>query len=308
MIELANATVLVAGVARNCEAAIEGDIARIGSALRSCPEVHWHIVESDSTDSTVAKLQGLEATIPNFRFTSLGALRPHMPLRTERLAHSRNHYLNSLRTDPIYRNVDYVVVADLDGINDLIDEKAILSCWLRDDWDVCTANQHGPYYDIWTLRHETWCPGDCWQERQFLIDHGVNPQKATRDAVFSRMITLQPDSPWLSVDSAFGGLAIYRRAALQYGQYVGLTPRGDEVSDHCALNAVLISKGYKIFINPSLINAGYTEHSLQLKALNRLKASVTNAPRTLVKRALGDRRTAFVRRALARRNSRAGIG
>ena len=44
---------LVAGVARNCQRTLKDDIKRLVSALSFVEEVHWLIIESDSTDSTV---------------------------------------------------------------------------------------------------------------------------------------------------------------------------------------------------------------------------------------------------------------
>mgnify|MGYP003327104484 CR=1 FL=1 len=35
-----------------------------------------------------------------------------------------------------------------------------------DDIAAVCANASPRYYDIWALRHRTWCPSDCWQDCQ----------------------------------------------------------------------------------------------------------------------------------------------
>ena len=185
----------------------------MGRALQPCRAVSWLMVESDSTDKTAWVLSQLEQEIMNFRALSLGVLEARLPLRTQRIAHCRNTYLAELHANPVYAKVDYVIVADLDGANPLLSCAGLASCWSRPAWDVCTANQRGPYYDLWALRHELWNPTDCWQQYRFLVAHGARPRAARYAAVYSKMITVAEASEWIEVDSAFGGLAVYRRAA-----------------------------------------------------------------------------------------------
>jgi hypothetical protein len=256
--------VLIAGLVRNGGTKIKADVHRMRNALRSFPNLHWLVVESDSDDDTVQRLTELSTEIANFRFLSLGTLRRDMPIRTVRLAHCRNTYLDEFRANPAYRHIDTLIVADLDGLNDLIGEQALLSCWERDDWDVCTANQRGPYYDMWTLRHPVWCPGDCWEQYRFLAGAGVSTNKALFAAVYAKMIRVPEDSPWIEVDSAFGGLALYKRRALDGVGYAGVTPAGVEVCEHVILSQGIRAAGHRIFINPRLINAAFTEHTRHL--------------------------------------------
>ena len=200
-----------------------------------------------------------------FKYVSLGKLVDSMPKRTERLAFCRNKYLEYIRAGDRPIPYDYVVVADLDGINSCLNYESVYSCFKRDGWDVCTANQAGPYYDIWALRHELWCPGDCWAEHGFLKKQGLDANIATVASILSRQIVIPKDSPWIEVESAFGGIAIYRGDALKYGIYTGLDCRGNEICDHPTLHATLRKNGCRIFINPSFINASFTEHTIGAK-------------------------------------------
>lgn len=258
-------SVLVVGLVRDCARCIRADVDRLRRALQSFGRVQWLLVESDSTDDSLAQLLALAGELPGFRSLSLGALRTSLPLRTDRLAHCRNAYLAELRDNPLYADVELVLVSDFDGVNTLLSADALLSCWQRDDWDVCTANQAGPYYDIWALRHPLWSPNDWYAVHQFLRRHGCSDEKALRLALHSRMITIAPDSDWIEVDSAFSGLGVYRRAAFDGVRYEGLDGHGAEVCEHVALHWQMRQRGRRIFINPRLINTRGTEHSAALR-------------------------------------------
>lgn len=253
--------VLVVGTVRDCAERVGAEVARLGAALKGFARVQWLLVESDSADATVSRLAELAARDADFSHVSLGNLRERIPLRTERIAFCRNTYLDLLRTDASYAAVNFVVVADFDGVNSLLTEEAIASCWRRDDWDVCAANQRGRYYDIWALRHTEWSPNDCWGQYRFLTGHGVGHAKAWSACVRSRMLRIPRESQWIEVDSAFGGLAIYRRSALQHGRYVGSDPQGAECCEHVALHSELRAQGGRIFINPALINGESPDHT-----------------------------------------------
>ncbi len=261
-IAMARGHALVVGVARNVAADLRATIATLSRAIAPhARSVQWLVIESDSRDGTIAELEALERDVAGFRFISLGTLSPTIPLRTARIARCRNQYLTAIRCDPRYRAIDWVVVADLDGVCDLITPEGVASCWARDGWDACMANQRGPYYDIWALRHPVWCPGDCFEQVAFLRRHGIEAERARDAAFYSRMITLAESDSWLEVDSAFGGLALYRRQALAHGEYVGLNAAGGEVCEHVSLHQAMRAAGAHFFINPRLVNTGVTPHA-----------------------------------------------
>lgn len=280
--EALNNKILVTGVARNCAKTIKKDYSRIATALGSFPNVQWLIIESDSSDGTVTKLKELEAMNNHFRYITLGNLYKDIPLRTERIAYCRNSYINEINTNPEYINLDYVIVADFDGINDSITETGIISCWIRQDWDVCTANQKGPYYDIWALRHPSWSPNDCWAQYKFFIDNKVNPEKSLFSAIHSRMIVISEHTNWIEVDSSFGGFAIYRKICLQGATYSGINADGGEICEHVTLHQQIKSHGYKIFINPQLINAKFTEHTKTLRPLHNSYRKAKNIIKSIL--------------------------
>ena len=276
--------VLVVGLARNVAACLRTTVHRLARAITpQAQSVQWLVIESDSSDETVRELASLERDLPDFRFISLGTLSLTIPLRTARIALCRNQYLSAIRQDARYRHVAAVVVADLDGVCDLLTPAAFASCWVRDDWDACMANQRGPYYDIWALRHPLWSPGDCFAQIDFLRGHGVESERARDAACYSRMITVAEDSPWIEVESAFGGLAIYRRDALLEGDYRGLDANGAEVCEHVSLHQAMRSTGARLYINPRLVNTDLTEHTRDA----RWPRPLVRRARRLLRRAAG---------------------
>ncbi|MBN4836260.1 hypothetical protein, partial [Enterobacter hormaechei] len=142
-------------------ASLTREVERLLAATADFHRVQVLLIESDSADDTLATLAGMASRSEHIHFISLGQLAPSWPQRAARLAHCRNAYLEAIRSDPRYRDVDYVLVSDLDGMNGLLDRAALQSCFqVQEAWDVLTANQDGPYYDIWALRHPDWSPDD----------------------------------------------------------------------------------------------------------------------------------------------------
>lgn len=262
---LKDSNFIVVGMARNCAGHLESDIARLALALVGARSVRWLVIESDSTDATGAKLQQIAQSRPGFHFKSLGRLADRMPSRPIRIAHCRNAALAEIRTNPAFADADYVIMADLDGVNLLINADAIASCWRSHVWDMVAANQLAPYYDVWALRHPLWSPNDCWQQYRYFTERGMAQQAALFACVYSRMLMVSPQSSWIEVESAFGGLAIYRRAVIETGQYAGMHADGAECCEHVPFHRTLRANGARLFINPALINADWNEHSQPLR-------------------------------------------
>ena len=67
--------VLAVGLARNCGGAIGAAVARVSAALAGFEHVQWLVIESDSSDDTVARLEALRREHPGFDFESLPVTR-----------------------------------------------------------------------------------------------------------------------------------------------------------------------------------------------------------------------------------------
>lgn len=283
---LHSSQILVVGAARNCASVVGKEIANLEAAFSDAARLCFFVVESDSDDETLETLESLSREKSNFRYVSLGHLRCRYPKRTERIAVCRNRYLLAIKREVDYASSDYVVVADLDGANSFVSRDAVVSCWTRCDWDVCAANQLGPYYDIWALRHKLWSPNDCWEQSKFLQGFGIQEFWATLASVSARMITIPPSSSWIEVDSAFGGLAIYRRRAIEGALYRGVSGSGSEVCEHVHFHGEIRSRGGKIFINPALINGGISEHVIDFSYARLILLWLRSAAKRVLRRVL----------------------
>ena len=86
--------VLIVGLARDCETTLLKEILRLQNIfLELFEQVDFYIVESDSSDGTVATLTECSRVINGFNFQSLGKLQRMVPDRIERLRVCRNKYI-----------------------------------------------------------------------------------------------------------------------------------------------------------------------------------------------------------------------
>jgi hypothetical protein len=257
---IADATVLLAGPVRNASAQIDDDFGRLLASLDQFKKVFCLIVESDSSDDTVARLEKFAKIFPNFSFISVGELSKKLSKRTDRIAYCRNLIIDAVTNDPKYQELDFIVMADMDGMNGLITREKVAQCWEVDEpWDVITANQLGEYYDIWALSHPYWNPMDCWKQKHKL-ENILGDKAAQNIAVGCKQAAIDPRADLIEVDSAFGGLGIYTREAFLAGRYAGTDDQAGsiDVADHIPFHRELRKKGYRIFINPALINCNKT--------------------------------------------------
>lgn len=259
-------SVIVVGIVRDIEKSFNRDFQRISESLRNFSGIEWHLVESGSTDASEAVLEIYANRFENFTFQHL--VHEKAFSRTENMANARNAYLNYLRTDSRLDKYDYVIMADFNNLNNKLNAEAVESIFDNDSWDVVTANQSGRYYDAWALRHPLWSPNDCWEQHAFFRRYSKFPESAITFSMRSRMLRIPVDSEWIEVDSAFGGLAIYKSSVLKSNAfYVGVTSEGKRVCEHVPFHSVLRSHGARIFINPALINTRITDHSRRISPL-----------------------------------------
>ena len=261
---------LVVGLARNVGNVFEKNFEALSSAMSVFDSVCYYVVESDSSDNTLEIFHLIKLKSPNFDFVSLGNLSDQLPNRVDRIVHCRNAYLDYFFE---HRDkFDYLIVADLDGVNEGLSALALSSVWSKGiEWDGVFANQSSLYYDIWALRHDAWCPSDCWQNYRFLRELGLSEERALWDAVYSKMIHVPKDYSWIPVRSAFGGLGIYKASSFPQVYYSCYDEHGVEVCEHVNLHCSSEFNDKKLFINPALINGGLNGHSEKALLRNRIK-------------------------------------
>ncbi len=262
---------LIAGLVRNQEKNLTNIVSILHNSFANYGDVSFLIIESDSTDNTIEKLAVLRNDYLNFDFISLGNLGDTIENRWVRMASLRNTYLDIFANSTKYRNCNYLVVADLDDVNLGLKSSSLDSVFKRNNWAAVFANQSKYYYDVLALRHPTLSPNDCWKEERYLIEKGMNPFKARKRAVFDRQIKIPRNSQWLEVDSAFGGLAIYKRESIKGCRYIEYSSEGDFACEHIDFHSQIRSRGGKLFIVPSMINAGCVDHTEIRKVIPTLK-------------------------------------
>ena len=260
----------ITGIVRDADKNLTRTINNIDQAFRHFGMTNWFVVESDSTDQTKGCLEKLKETIDNFSFLTLGNLQKRFPNRIDRIAFCRNHYLKYFFENNLDKNYDFVVVADLDGMNLSLDRTSLESCWDHNNWDACFANQDGPYYDIYALRHSTWSSADPQEAIQFFRQLGLSPSKSVKLAVYNKMVKIPRDAKWIEVQSAFGGLGIYRPLTLKNKSYKSRDSAGNIVCEHVMLHEQMRQMGHRLFINPALINDTITEHTTHARGFGNI--------------------------------------
>jgi hypothetical protein len=186
-------------------------------------------------------------------------------VRTDRIAVARNRILQEIEQDKEIGQFDYLAVLDMDFPN---------SCPLpvgefRKAIDFLDANSNVAgvfpnslplYYDIWALRAKDWCPGDCWEEVA-RAQPSLSLEAATEKYVYARQRFIEPLSDPIEVESAFGGIGLYRLRFVQGKRYSGLTTDGDPVCEHVAFHAAVRHEGAKFFILPFFRNLSASDHT-----------------------------------------------
>ena len=262
---ISESNIMICGIVRDCEKTILNDLNKLDEATKNFKNKIYYIVESDSKDNTIHKLENCKSQFDNFNYISLGTLKKRFESRTERLAYCRNMYLNYLDNFN-ETNIDYVIVSDLDDMNRLLNIEAIESCWNTEiDWDVITANQLYKYYDIYALRHKYLNPFN-QTEALSLMENFFEKKELIKFFIENKFFSISAKSKLIKVDSAFGGLAIYKKQTLENVRYHGIRNNYD-VCEHVELNLQIVKNNYKIYINPKLINTDYTLHTPRISIL-----------------------------------------
>ena len=268
--------VLIVGVVRNCQNTFEKEFNRLIRSCESVEVVGSYFVESDSNDCTVEILEKLKHKRDNFHFESLGSLSSSIPHRIHRIRYCRNAYVAFLRTNYSISELDFVIVADMDGINSALHKFSIDSCFKTDYWDALFSNQLFGISDLLALRAPNWVEGDYLVElensRLFLramttpksyiskVTRYLQYDKTRINVIYDRMRFIGFSKELLSVDSAFGGIGIYRSWCFFNSDY---SEEGSpEVCEHVSFHNKLKLSGARLYINPRFINSIFNTYNI----------------------------------------------
>lgn len=260
---------IFAGCARDCALPLPAVLRNIDRISATFDEAAFVFVENDSKDETRQLLANWGKPRANFCLLGMDGL-GLLPFRTVRLAVARNTYLEIIRNSR-FRDFDYLFVVDMDGVNEReVDLHAVERCLEFLDADArhaaLFANQSGPYFDMWALRHPTRCPRDIWGEvLEYAIVHSCADGEAFQKAYSPRAFSLPTDAPALEVSSAFGGLGIYKLEPALASAYAGRETKtiksppdqfhiAMQVCEHVPFNETITKQGGKLFVAPWLVN------------------------------------------------------
>jgi len=252
--------IFLVGLIRDGARTIRSELLRLHHLLSDIAPTTAFVVESDSRDTTLDVLAQMKDEFSWFDYHSFGDLSLTIPIRTERLAYCRNAYRDVINAKAL-DGESIVIAVDLDMRNDRLTTGNLENAIYSEDWDIITANQDGPYYDVWTLRHPLLSPNDYKLVMETYQEWHMSEVNSALRTLYSRMVTIPPNIGRIPVDSAFGGLAIYRPHVFKVSKYSGFDSDGNEVSDHVPFNEELRKHGYKIFIYTDLLTTAKNEHS-----------------------------------------------
>lgn len=234
---------IIAGCARNISQFWDNTRKSLQTIFDSLPDYICFIIESNSEDNTLELLTRWASEDSRRFVISLGQLQESS--RPRRIAICRNKYMEL--AEPYFCEFKNMLMVDLDdalGIEPNFKEQ-LETCFLREDWHALGSNRRGKYYDIWALRSKVLgIEYDCWEmveknrARLFLNRGGLQYKY-----VYSHQRVYPETLEWIPVESAFGGLAIYKTSAIKGRRYIGQT------CEHVSFN-----QGLKMFINPRLIS------------------------------------------------------
>ena len=252
-------TAVFLGVARDCARHLPGVLDNLARFAGIYADARFVFVVSDCRDDTAGVLRRwLDSGDRRGTLIDLGPLETTLARRTERIAAARNAGLEAIAREasPGVPAGDHLVVADMDDVLarpvELDGFRAAVT-WLDGDPSRAAvfANATPRYYDVWALRHDRWCPHDCWHPIWGRPDDETFEAAKFRE-VFARQVVLPPHLPPVPVASAFGGLAVYRLPLALAARYGGIDAAGRDVSEHVVFNAAIRARGGTLCILPRL--------------------------------------------------------
>jgi len=247
--KISQKSITFAASIRNCGSSLKADIElamRLGAYFNDYKIV---LFENDSVDSTKNILSAF-AGETNIKIFSMDGLDSHFPFRTQRISFARNILFNEVKRN----NSDYFCNMDMDGIigNDFSFDGFLSNFCFDECWDAVFPANVDKYYDIWALRHEAICPDDYQRvmnamspifSNEIIFDHALNNLQK---------IDFKMLNGWLCVDSAFGGMGIYKTNKFINSNYFGVKD-GYEVCEHVTFHLKAVEAGAQIFINPKFL-------------------------------------------------------
>ncbi len=249
--DLKTKSISFVGCARNCIASLKSTIELIHVLGSNFGSFSLHVFENDSTDGTKEYLLGCEEQ-GLLKLSSTTGLDEIFPLRAQRLAYARNILHQTLLSE----SPDFFCVCDLDGIvGDRIEDvhdAFVANFGFSDCWDAVFPVHRARYYDLWALRHEALMPDDfnlLMLNAPRVMDEAEMLKFYANSAANIDFTSLRG---WLEVQSAFGGIGIYKTEMFRHSSYSGMHS-GLEICEHVPFHQTAKDYGAKLYINPLFV-------------------------------------------------------
>ncbi|WP_176083283.1 hypothetical protein [Martelella sp. HB161492] len=254
---------VIAGLARDCAHSLTSLLPKLAALAARFERSHFIFLENSSVDDTKRILSQFAQVQPHCIFKSFRLIEVRHWKRCDRLAFLRNHLVSLAEKAVELPESAYYLLLDLDDVNSEIDIDYLTHLIETDDgsWAGLFANQPDAYYDLWALRHPTICPTDVWKNRASAVP-GKGSKQAAMPNIDSICFSLPRDHGRLEVESAFGGLALYRFSAIRGCLYIGMDEDNDQICEHVAFNKMICANGGRLFIDSALVNhSSLAEHA-----------------------------------------------
>ena len=243
----AESGVNIVSIARNAMPLLTNTLEIVGEVRKDFRSSQMFVFENDSTDGTAEALDGHAARNEWFQVSheTWGGLdsRGFERSRTERLAKARNICLDWVRRNGADR--EYTIVLDLDPAYGFSPDGVLNSIgWFHDPVIPTGAAGAMASYSLYRVTNEEGAVGvaqyDSWAAR-------LNWWRDRRDEPgglgWFSMLMPPVGSPPIPMNSAFGGLCVYRTAAFLAGGYSG------EDCEHVPHHRRMAGAGYQLYLN-----------------------------------------------------------
>jgi hypothetical protein len=217
---LIESKILICGVGKNVEKGfsnVKSSATTLGSHFLDYRVI---VYENNSQDKTKALYQKWAQENPKVIFLSENLSQNFIDryvlkvgdYRTQLIARARNIVLDEARKDA-YADFEYLIMADLDEFEPW-DIQEILNTINHPEhtWDAVFSNGS---YDTYPLRSPEFCLGPEFLNHMKWINYGNR-------GYGSYLRTLINKGKWIKMESAFGGLAIYKLKAILSSRYQAL--------------------------------------------------------------------------------------
>lgn len=254
----------ILGTVRNGGDALRATLARIESLRQHLEGSRVIIATNDNTDDTDGVLARFAEEHSDVEILVLEGLADRYAERVDRITAARNALLKQVfASGPVY---PLTLILDMDGPNTGLDPAQVLHAASRQSphWDAVFGNPRPAYYDLYALRCAGWCETDVWQQIRAKklppILRSYWRKRRLQRMIYDRQYDVPIDAPLIEVDSAFGGLGLYKTDALKSVEYTSRDNAGRITCEHVMLHSAMRAKNKRLFIDPGLLITAPTEH------------------------------------------------